>query len=154
MLKVQTIKKQLESFFKNYQYRYVYMNNKIKSLSVPVYLLRFNVMSEEDKIKNEITVMVSVFPSSHTICFECLNLYHLNGKESFDILNKINTANNYSFPGKFVLKEDGSVTYCCFIDYSHANKIHNDIILSIIDSIPPAYFIFFDIINANEEKEN
>lgn len=157
MLKVQTVRKQLETFFKKNQYRYTYLNKQIKALSVSVYLLGFNIISETDnnidnEKEKEITIMVSIFPSSHTICFECLNLYHFDEKESFDILSKINTANNYSFPGKFTLKDDGSVTYCCFMDYTYSEKIHNDIILSIINSIPPAYFIFSDIINNNEEK--
>ena len=153
MLKVQTVRKQLETFFKKNQYRYTYLNKQIKALSVSVYLLGFNIISETDnnidnEKEKEITIMVSIFPSSHTICFECLNLYHFDEKESFDILSKI----NYSFPGKFTLKDDGSVTYCCFMDYTYSEKIHNDIILSIINSIPPAYFIFSDIINNNEEK--
>ena len=157
MLKVQTVRKQLETFFKKNQYRYTYLNKQIKSLSVSVYLLGFNIISEtnnniDNKEEKEITIMVSIFPSSHTICFECLNLYRFDEKESFDILSKINIANNYSFPGKFTLKDDGSVTYCCFMDYTYSEKIHNDIILSIINSIPPAYFIFSDIINNNEEK--
>ena len=158
MLKVQTVRKQLETFFKKNNYRYKYINKEIKSLSVPVYLLGFNIMSEKetdkdiDKKEKDITVMISVFPSNHVICFECLNLYHVDEKESFNILSKLNMANNFSFPGKFALKEEGSVTYCCFMDYTYSEKIHNDIISSIIESIAPAYFIFSDIVNNNKEK--
>lgn len=149
MLKVQTVKKQLESFFKTNQYKYMYMNNKIKTLSLPVYLLGFNVISD-DKDKTKITIMVSIFPSSHIICFECLNLYHADKQELSEVLRKINSANNFSFPGTFILKDDGSVTYCCYVDYTHSSKIHNDVIMSVIDSIPTAYFIFSDIINNKE----
>lgn len=154
MLKVQTVKKQLESFFKTNQYRYMYMNNKIKTLSLPVYLLGLNIISDENKEIAKITVMVSIFPSSHTICFECLNLYHADEQESSEVLRKVNSANNFSFPGTFTLKKDGSVTYCCYVDYTHSSKIHNDVIMSVIDSIPPAYFIFSDIMNDDKELEH
>lgn len=151
MLKLRTVKKQLETFFKKNEYRYTYMNNKIKSLSIPVYLLGLNVISEDNEEEKSLGVIVSIFSSSHVICFECLNLYRFEGVDSLEILNKINIANNYSFPGKFALKNDNSITYCCFIDYTYSENLHNDVILSIINSIPPAYFIFSDIVN-NKEK--
>lgn len=150
MLKVQTIKKQMETFFKNNQYKYLYMNKIITTLSLPVYLLGLNIVSEDEKIEKQINVMVTIFSSSHTICFECLNLFHTDTSDSLNMLKKINLANNYSFPGKFVLKRDGSVVYCCFIDYEYSTKLHNDVLSSIVDSIASACFIFFDIVNDKE----
>lgn len=147
MIKLPMIKKQLETFFKNNGYKYIYINKKNKKISVPMYLLRLNVISDDTKeIEEEINVMITIFSSGTFIFIEAFNIYEFKkDKNIVDIYKLINKLNGYSFPGKFIFDEtDNMVSYRCIIDYSKLDTLCEKILLPIIDSVPPAYFIFLE----------
>lgn len=154
MIRVQSIKKQLETFFRDNKYKYIYLNKKIEHLSVPMYLLRMNVVSEKTaEIEEEIDVMISVFSSSQVIYFDTLNILKANDNNYIEILKKVNNANNYAFPGKFVLTNDKMVDYRYVLHYENMDKLCDKLLTTIIESIPPAYFIFLSDFD-NEESDN
>lgn len=146
MIKLPMVKKQLEAFFKDNGYKYIYINKKNKKLSIPMYLLRLNVVSDTTReIEEEINVMITIFSSGTFIFIEAFNIYKLpEAKNILDIYKLINHLNSYSFPGKFILDNDNTVSYRCSIDYSNLDILCDKILTPLINSIPPAYFIFLE----------
>jgi hypothetical protein len=156
MIKMQMIKKQLETFFKDNGYKYFCINKKVKIKSAQMYLLRLNIISDETKeIENEINVIITVFSSAPFIFIETFNIYEVSSDESIlNIYKLINDLNSYAFPGKFLLDKDNVISYRCVIDYSKLNTIQNNVLEDLIDSVPLACSIFLEEIekekNTNE----
>lgn len=151
MIKSQEIREQLETFFKEDGYKYVCVNKKNKNLPIPMYYLRFNVVSDETKeIEEEINVMITIFSSGTFIFIEAFNIYEFDENQNMiKVYKLINKLNAYSFPGRFIIDDDNSVSYRCVIDYSNLDKLSNKTLSTLLDSIPPAYLMFLEDI----EKE-
>lgn len=149
------IKRVLESFFKNKNYKFIDVNKRNKNISIPMFLLRLNVVSDKtNEIEEEIKVMISIFSSIECIFFEAFDLYQATEYNRSDILGKLNELNKYAFPGRFIMDDDNSVSYRCILLYKDMEILNEAVLCQIIDSIPPAYYIFLENINGDKNEQN
>lgn len=138
MIKISEVQRQLEDFFKDSGFKYKKLKNK--KVDVPIYLLKLNIISEEtNEVEQEINIMITTLSSGNMIIFETLGVYETSDK-NFN-LEIINDLNSYLLPGKFVIYDNNSISYRCLLDYEYLDKLYDGILISIIDSIPPAYFL-------------
>lgn len=145
MMKVSTLKKEFKKYLKNNDIQFVDLNKIHKDVSIPMYMLNLKVADEEiEETSMEIPVMVTIFPVGGIIYFDVFNIYKSTKRNLFKTLKVINAMNQFALPGKFIIDDENYVSYRCIMSYKNMDSLNYLDLGYIIDSIPPACYLFFE----------
>lgn len=153
MIKVSMLKKEFIQYLKDSNIQFVDLNKVHKDLSVPMYMLNLKVTDDETKETNtEILVMVTIFHVVGAMHFDVFNIYKSTKRNLFKTLKVVNSMNQFALPGKFIIDDDNCVSYRCIMNYKNMDVLNNLDLEYIIDSIPPACYMFFEQLESNNNE--
>lgn len=154
MMKVSMLKKEFKQYLKDNHINFTDLNKIHKDISIPMYMLNLKVTDDENNgIIMEIVVMVTIFTVGEFMYFDAFNIYRSNKRNLVKTLKIINTMNQSALPGRFIIDDENCVGYRCIFSYKNIDNLANSDLGDIIDSIPPACYLFMEQLEGGNDEQ-